>query len=244
MLPPVILWNIWKVRNKHIFENVPMSAADILDCIKTDTLLLYNATSQQLSTQNVTSELFTWLGLNPIVEKASSLFIIRWIAPPLNWVKLNSDWASRGNPRHARGGAIFGNHTWDLIIANANYYGVQTLVYVETRAVLDGLRLAKGRNVTHLWLGLDSLLLVDMLKGVAAMPSCLTYLFKEIHSLMPPRCFVSNVFREGNQGADYMAKWDVDEQSSLLVIDKMLLPKRVQGILRLERSGLPDVRQK
>lgn len=161
----------------------------------------------------------------------------------MNWVKLNCDGTSRGNSGYAGGGTVLRDNKGDLIIAYENYYGVDSSVYAETRAVLDGLRLAKGKNISHLWIELDYLLLVEMLNGDAAIPWFLTYIFREIHSLLPPSWYVSQVFREGNQGAKYMVNWSVDVQSSLLFENRMLLPKRLQGILLLERSGLPNVRQ-
>lgn len=51
MLPSLILWNIWKARNKYRFNVVHVSYASILELIKVDICQLYKASNKLLPKQ-------------------------------------------------------------------------------------------------------------------------------------------------------------------------------------------------
>lgn len=89
MLPSLILWNIWKSRNKLKFNDVPMSIASILESIKVDIGQLYRASNKKFSTSKIDPEMLRWLEFSPYVEMASTPITVRWVAPPINWAKLN-----------------------------------------------------------------------------------------------------------------------------------------------------------
>lgn len=50
MLPATILWNIWKTRNNHRFNNVFMSMTVIMEMIKANIFFLYKAANKELPT--------------------------------------------------------------------------------------------------------------------------------------------------------------------------------------------------
>ena len=49
---------------------------------------------------------FACLGMNGKVAMVKTTIKVKWILPPAQWFKLNSDGSSMGNPRHAGGGGI------------------------------------------------------------------------------------------------------------------------------------------
>lgn len=113
MLPPLILWNIWKACNRYKFDNICMPVNVILEMIRADTFNIYNTFNiyilpleKNLHTSKVDIGFLNWLGLCPCAEKASSFQLVRWIAPPDNWAKLNCDGASKGNIGHSGGSGI------------------------------------------------------------------------------------------------------------------------------------------
>lgn len=112
--------------------------------------------------------------------------------------------------------------------------------------MLDGLQLAKGRAILSLWLEVDSLLLVNMLQGLCEVPWHIHYIFKEIKAFLPPklRHTHTHIYREGNQGEDFMANMGINTHVDHYFENIDALPKQVKGIIRLDRSGLPCVRLK
>lgn len=111
-------------------------------------------------------------------------------------------------------------------------------MWAKTRAVCDGLKLLKDG------LKLDSLQLVTMRHSSSSVAWSLIYIFIEIKILLPQHTFISHIYREGNQGVDFMTNWGINNTASNLFEDPRLLPKKLDGILQLERSGLPYVRMK
>lgn len=82
---------------------------------------------------------------------------------------------------------------------------MHTSLWVEAKALLDGLEIAKHKSITHVWIEVDSMVLVQMFQGSCSVPWNVQYIFRQIFSLLPAQDFVSRNFREGNRGADYMA---------------------------------------
>lgn len=111
-------------------------------------------------------------------------------------------------------------------------------------AVLDGLQFSNSKSISSLWLELDSLLPVNMLQGICDVPWNIIYIFIEIKTLLPPHIHISHIYREANQCANFMANWEVEMQSDMCFEDSSLLPRRLQGKLKLERVGLPYIQIK
>lgn len=59
--------------------------------------------------------------------------------PIVGRVKLKSDWCSKGNQWQSGGGAILLSHSGDLIWVIGDWYGCQTNVVAEARALRQGL---------------------------------------------------------------------------------------------------------
>lgn len=129
-------------------------------------------------------------------------------------------------------------------MAFANYYGPKTSLEAEALALLDGLRLCKHHNIFRVWLEVDSLLLVQMLKGASDIPWNLSYIVREIKIFLSPLSVFTHVYREINQGAYLLANWGVEQQRNEIFLDSSSIPHRLKGILRLDKSGLSQLRKK
>lgn len=75
MLPPMILWNIWKSRNNHRFNNSPMSVTAILKHIKVDICILYKATHKVLPTNSTAPEMLSWLDISHSLRRHPCLLL-------------------------------------------------------------------------------------------------------------------------------------------------------------------------
>src|SRR5438270_277846 len=93
----------------------------------------------------------------------------------MSWHKLNCDGVSCGNPGPAGGGGVLRDSRSCLKLGYFEYFGVQTSLEAEVRAVSLGLQHLLGMNITFLWLELDTLILVHILKGEWAVPWNIQY---------------------------------------------------------------------
>lgn len=97
-LPPIIMWHIWKARNKAKFENVRIEYAEILKNIEAYVHDLYTANKLCLEKGKCSDTIIQTLDLKYIKHRRSAIFMVRWIPPWYSWAKLNMDGVSRGNP--------------------------------------------------------------------------------------------------------------------------------------------------
>ena len=65
--------------------------------------------------------------------------MVKWLKPPANSIKLNSDGASKGNPGPAGGGFILRDHTGNMVYALSNFYGLCSTIPMEHTQLVDAL---------------------------------------------------------------------------------------------------------
>lgn len=86
------------------------------------------------------------------------------------WTKLNVYGACKGNPGLYGGGGLFRSGNGRLKLAFYEYYGYGTSMFAEAKAIQSGLLLAKDLDIVYLWLEIDSLELVKILRGLHSCP--------------------------------------------------------------------------
>lgn len=72
---------------------------------------------------------------------------VRWIKPPRDRLKLNTNEASRGNPRKAGGGDVIRDSSAKRVKGFSRSIGVATSVILECWAIRDELALAKQLGI-------------------------------------------------------------------------------------------------
>lgn len=121
------------------------------------TNVLYNAHKLCLNRGNCSESLyiFFFILINVITDSKTSMPLVRWLWPQLNWVKLNTNGASRGNPDiSGRGGVLRAKHGVYLG-GFGKFIGAQISVSANASTILDGLRFAVSPHLTQIWIELD-----------------------------------------------------------------------------------------
>ena len=209
------VWNLWKNKNKVVFENsIPSPTLDkaCLDQAKEYYYCVIKAK-----------------------QVASRVVIpIKWSNPLPGWHKLNIDGASLGNPGKAGGGGLIRNNEGGWIRGYSRSIGYTISVMAELWALRDGLTLATQLGIRYLEVELDAKVIVEMLNNVDSSKKFSPLLLdckSPIASLTQVR--VAHVFREANRCANFLAKkgycmWEdfvifdaspFDELDQLLVSD-------------------------
>jgi ribonuclease HI len=148
-----------------------------------------------------------------------------WSTPLVDFIKLNFDGASKGNPGAAGYGVVFHNHHGHIILINVGSLGHTTNNAVELWGLIRGLQLAIEHNFTKLIVEGDSQIIINIfskiLNGVdpeRISPSWrLSHGLKTITDLMQPNHAVipAHIRRKANQVADELANlgtnWDGPE---------------------------------
>lgn len=143
-------------------------------------------------------------------------------------------------------GAIIKNYKADFIAAIANYLEIRTPMFAEAHAILSRLQYEVELGLNNLWIESDSLSLVNILNGNMNTPGHIWYIVKEIKKLLTALhdFRLSHIFREGNQPADIVAKWSIDNHINSKFTDIRWLPIEVRGAIKLDKQGLPRIRQR
>ncbi|KAL0281810.1 UNVERIFIED_CONTAM: putative ribonuclease H protein [Sesamum radiatum] len=107
VIPLLILWNIWNLRNESKYEGVAFKASNIIR--KTMTYLHNLQKSGILETDHVKGDLFSISSLHIHIHQKTQrhkAITVHWRKPPEGWYKLNTDGASKGNPGISGAGGI------------------------------------------------------------------------------------------------------------------------------------------
>jgi exonuclease III len=173
LTPGFILWQVWKERNRRLFRNIFLPWQQCwTNCRRNilETLHLHPWTEQDLTgTPSEILILKHWLPLPPLPPAPTSPTLVptprpsSWSAPPIDFLKLNFDGASKGNPGAAGYGVVFRNHHGRILLISAGSLGHTTNNVAELWALVRGLQLAKDHNFNQLLVEGDSQILVNLL---------------------------------------------------------------------------------
>lgn len=126
-------------------------------------------------------------------------------APNLHEAKLFADGGSRGNPGPSATGFAIVNMDNDTVVKNGTYIGITTNNQAEYQALKLGMEEALKHNVRILHVYMDSMLVVNQMKGVFKVKNRdLWPIYEAIRALVPrfERISFSHIPRELNKIAD------------------------------------------
>lgn len=138
------VWNLWKHRNKVVFENCVLNPRLHYTCIKH------------------VVDYFYCIGKSICAKRWSSVQI-QWTIPSMGWCKLNTDGASLGNPVKAGGGGLIRDHRGEWLKGFSRGIDKSTSVIAEFWDVRDGLLLAAQMDIPFLEFECDAKIVTDLL---------------------------------------------------------------------------------
>ncbi|WJX41072.1 hypothetical protein P8452_28481 [Trifolium repens] len=235
-----IIWLVWKCRNNIRFNDILPNFPRDLIYLKS---LIYQAASHSKGHMFSSIQEFSvikYFGANCHPPPPPSIKQVNWIRPPFNWVKCNTDGASRGSPGASSCGGIFRDHLGTFLGAFSANIGVATSLYAEICAAIYAIEFALARGWTNLWLECDSLLLVQAFSNAHLVPWKLKTKWKNcLHHIRDFRFRFSHIYREGNTCADRLA-------NAGFFVDGVVwwdqLPSCSRDSFSHDRVGLPNYR--
>lgn len=233
----IVLWSIWKGRNKHIFKNKQSNIESIWNLICNnlqETLNLKTWKAEDWPTlDNEINIINNWkLHINIEFQslnqsKANGKGKSAWIPPSNPSFKLNFDGASKGNPGQAGYGGIIRNHEGTPQILYYGNIGWDTNNSAELEGLKRGLQLAGEFNYYPLEVEGDSQILITVatkilngrqVRNIATSWRLEARLENIASELQRNRAITfMHTRREGNRIADLMANVGVETENSLFI---------------------------
>ena len=212
------VWSLWLRRNNIVFGRTGQSSD------------LHNLSL-------VRAAEVAYLGLSRKKSSSRSLIQVKWLPPPLNWFKLNSDGSSMGNPGLAGGGGIIRDSVGGWVKGYAWAIGVTTSVAAELWALRDEIRLCISLNLLAVEIELDAKVVADFMRSGNSRANSSDIIIADcIEGLKKiPLVKILHCFRKANKCADALAR-----HGALLPQDFMIFmnpPPKVVMLISLDAVG-------
>ena len=242
ILPSVLCWQIWKARNKAMFEGVQMQSSAICKNIFSEIQSMVGIHfKQELQLQSF-HHLYdrSHVSVGRIAYK-----LVRWEIKETGRLILNTDGCSKGNPGVGGGGGVLRDSFGVPVIAFSAYLGQTTSLRAETWALLIGLQTCKHRGFENISVQSDSLLLVGIIQQRIPCPWEIRREVRQIWKLLEDPVHLSHCYREANTVADTLSNVGTSHpHQQVKVYDSFsMFPREAREAIRLDKLGLSSVRK-
>ena len=229
-LPGFLLWNVWKERNRRIFDHIHKSCEALWGMIRRlmiESLKLSSWGDQDLKAPAAEMIILDNWGINSIPVSIKPNRTPRpdhaspdsWSPPREGFFKLNFDGASKGNPGRAGFGGILRNARGQAVWVFFGYIGQDTNNSAELEGLLHGLLLAQENQCFPLVVEGDSRVILGMAAKIqAGQPASkvsntwrLEGRLERLGDMLKAldACTWSHIRRNGNKVADCLANLGV-----------------------------------
>lgn len=164
--------------------------------------------------------------------------------PPNNWLKCNTDGASRGNPGPSSAAFCIRDHEGNLVVAKGFRLPDTTNLIAESRAIRESLQYCKENGLEQIIIESDSLAMIQFLEGNWAIPWSVVTDINYIQSLRRNLLVrVQHSLWEGITLADYFANLVFDFAGEFQFNSFLEIPSEGRKILNLDKIGTPQIRR-
>ncbi|XP_042964017.1 uncharacterized protein LOC122298309 [Carya illinoinensis] len=243
ILPSIISWQLWNRRCKARVEDKVDSVQSVWYVVKLWIRRIMPLFMKVSRISNLDVDILKKLDIPVLYPKLRQPRVIRWKRPPQDWMKLNSDGSSLGNPGPAGAGGVIRDSLGRIHSAYSVFLGHGSNNYAELRSLLEGVRRCHQFGFRRVEIEIDSQMIVRWCTKGQCTIWYLEDFWEELRGLLGCMEYrLNHVFREGNAVADFLAKMGAGG----LTMDWSFndtLPEQLRGLLRLDRIGLPYLRK-
>ena len=235
--PSLIIWELWKERNRRIFrgekESLRRCISRIINAIE-ETVSVSATRKQAMKipfTRDDRQIQNTWPGIR--FKSPSGALVtsrsktkekpVEWVTPQEGWIKVNFDGAAKGNPGVSGIGIVFKDDRGHLLLAGAKKLPYGTNNIAECQAALLAVQIARKEGIKKLHLEGDSLITVQAISKLNAkawhLQPIINIIEQELNNFEDFK--ITHIKREGNQEADILSKWALSMNEEKLRIEKI-----------------------
>ncbi|KAH0639790.1 hypothetical protein KY285_036376 [Solanum tuberosum] len=167
---------------------------------------------------------------------------VKWEYPQTEWIKYNTDGASKRNSGVSSNYAFcLRNKRGDIMYAEGACMENTTNTVAEAKAILEASKHCKKSHYNQAIIQTDSMLMCKVLEGKWATPWIITDLVEEIKTILKDIQYTfHHIMREGNQLADYLANKAI-EKGTCKYEDFNSLEPDGRRILNSDKSQTPYI---
>ncbi|XP_059306517.1 uncharacterized protein LOC132057959 [Lycium ferocissimum] len=241
--PCYTLWEIWKARNAKRYDSKNISMFRVTNQI------LFNVQvhiSEKFSKMDTT---WIWDKVCYIVEQYKpriTSMMVHWDRPQGNKLKLNTDGSFIGSSKSAGIGGIVRKGNGDMVMAFTKSVDFSTNNSCELQVAVCGINWCCEYQQGQLILEMDSLVVVNMLKGQTTVPWNLRRVIKETQRKIQ-NCHIEVIhcYREANAVAGALAKLvATNPNTEEMIYREEDLPEITRGPLWMGKLHLASFRFK
>lgn len=234
--PSMIIWEVWKERNRRIFRDEKES---IRRCLNIIIIAIEETVSVAVTRRQGMKVPFTksdrlmqrlWPGIR-FKSPSGALVIgnretkqeqIEWEKPQEGWVKVNFDGAAQGNSGVSGIGVVFRDSDGKFLLIGTKKLPIGTNNIAECQAALTAIQLASKEGFKKIHIEGDSLLTVQEISKL----SINAWHLQPIINLIEQELFkfedyrITHIKRAGNREADILSKQALTLSDELLRIEK------------------------
>ncbi|XP_071909708.1 uncharacterized protein [Coffea arabica] len=241
IVPSVICWELWKARNRGVFEGQRLRGQDMETRVLQVLVEVCQARFPTLRCADA-----SWEGLVREMscrQERWSVRTVHWVMPQSGW-KLNVDGCSRGNLGLSGGGGLVRDCNGEFVFGFSERFGLLTSLRAEMRALLVGIKHCIARGFLEIHLESDSLSLIRMVRGESVCPWEMQRDLDDLLQFKQHFRTVVHCYREANVPADRLANLGADFSDSQLFQSLLDLPQWIRGAIRLDQLGIPSIRRR
>nr|XP_009766397.1 PREDICTED: uncharacterized protein LOC104217776 [Nicotiana sylvestris] len=230
-LPCVVVWELWKRRNKRRYGgNISLNRLISQVSATLHNLLVYKFPKMKRLSSN-------WPELVSELESYIRRLYYRrlcWEFPSGQWIKCNKDGASRGNPGKSGAAVVFRDAAGDFLCAATQFFAVQTNMFK---------LICVHKGFTNVVIETDSTIArLIIIQEVSAPWAVDTIVRKIITLLSDKQIRFSHVYKEGNAVADSLAKYTIDEEISGTFEEFHQLHAQARKLINIDKTQIPSFR--
>ncbi|KAI3444432.1 hypothetical protein Pfo_001097 [Paulownia fortunei] len=169
-----------------------------------------------------------------IIGKVPIPKLVVWRMPMNEWVKLNTDGASRGNLSEA-GIGVLRDSRGRFIFAYYKYIGIASNVCAELHAICIGLEYCKENGFKKIMVETEAQVALQILSSHESCHWQFQHIKTKIRNIQNElEIETMHTFREGNKPTDWCANFACDYKASGFLPPHELLHGRLRGLLKFD----------
>ncbi|XP_073037089.1 uncharacterized protein [Primulina eburnea] len=164
-LPCIVLWFLWTARNDSKHRHLPVSGETVKYQILSYLRLAHSARTVKPRHWLGVFHVARSMGISVALHRLHRTAIVRWLRPPSGCFKLNVDGSSRGVSGDSAAGGVVRDDSGRVVLSFSEFIGAGSSLRAELWAVWRGLLLCSDHSFFPLWIELDSLTSIQLIRS-------------------------------------------------------------------------------
>ena len=207
------VWSIWDYCNKSKFQNQKPNFLRASMAIEASTRLVWDLTSSSMPPSIYEFSKLKAFNVCCHPRKLQVIKQVRWHPPLAEYIKCNTNEATKGSLGVASCPGIFRNHHTSIVGCFTSFLGIKHALFGEISTAITTIKIVHEKGWRNLWLECDLLMVVQAFKKVNLVPWSLRNRWRNaVIRTRDMNFIVGHIYREGNTCVDKLVSYRTDIQ--------------------------------